>query len=58
MNNTFVADLGHLGAESKPAARVDWQTAVVTKMRADMKWVPPYVSATRVECLQGHALER
>lgn len=52
-----VADMGYLGADSKRAARVGWQTAVVTKLRADMKLVPPYVSATRVECPQGQVLE-
>lgn len=52
-----VADMGYLGAESKLAARVGWQTAVVTKLRADMKLVPPYVSATQVECPQGQTLE-
>lgn len=52
-----VADMGYLAAESKQAARVGWRTAVVTKLRADMKLVPPYVSATQVECPQGQALE-
>ena len=52
-----VADMGYLGAESKQAARTGWQTAVVTKLRADMKLVPPYVSATQAECPQGQALE-
>ena len=36
-----VADLGYLSAASKQAARTGWQTAVVTKLRADMKWLPP-----------------
>ena len=52
-----VADLGYLSAESKAAARAGWQCAVITKLRADMKLVPPYVSATRVECPQGQRLE-
>jgi len=52
-----VADMGYLSAESKEAARVGWQTAVVTKLRAGMKLVPPYVSATQVECPQGQRLE-
>ncbi len=52
-----VADMGYLGAENKRAVRVGWQTAVVTKLRADMKLVPPYVSATRVACPQGQVLE-
>jgi hypothetical protein len=52
-----VADMGYLAAESKQAARTGWQTAVVTKLRADMKLVPPYVSAAQVECPQGQRLE-
>ena len=52
-----VADMGYLSAESKKAARENWQTAVVTKLRADMKLVPPYVTAQRVECPQGQLLE-
>ena len=52
-----VADMGYLSAESKAAARAGWQCAVVTTLRADMKLVPPYVSATCVECPQGQRLE-
>jgi hypothetical protein len=46
-----------LSAPSKQAARAGWQSAVVTKLRADMKLVPPYASAARVECPQGQRLE-
>jgi hypothetical protein len=52
-----VADMGYLSAASKQAARTGWQTAVVTKLRADMKLVPPYVNAVQVECPQGQPLE-
>jgi hypothetical protein len=52
-----VADMGYLSAEGKATARMGWQCAVITKLRADMKLVPPYVSATRVECPQGQPLE-
>ena len=52
-----VADMGYLSGPSKQAAREGWQSAVVTKLRADMKLVPPYASATRVECPQGQPLE-
>jgi hypothetical protein len=51
-----VADMGYLAAESKRAARQNWQTAVVTKLRSDMKLWPPYVTTTRVECSQGQRL--
>jgi len=52
-----VADMGYLAAESKKAARENWQTAVVTRLRADMKLLPPYVTAERVECPHGQRLE-
>jgi hypothetical protein len=52
-----VADLGYLSAPGKQAIRAGWQCAVVTKLRADMKLVPPYVGAARVECPQGQRLE-
>lgn len=52
-----VADMGYLSASGKQAAREDLQTAVVTKLRADMKLVSPYANATTVECPQGQRLE-
>jgi hypothetical protein len=52
-----VADMGYLAGAGKQAVREGWQSAVVTKLRADMKLEPPYVSATRVECPQGQRLE-
>jgi hypothetical protein len=52
-----VADMGYLSSPCKQAAREGWQTAVVTKLRADMKLVPPYVDATTVACPQGQRLE-
>lgn len=52
-----VADMVYLSGPGKQAAREGWQTAVVTKLRADMKLVPPYVNATRVECPQGQRLK-
>lgn len=52
-----VADMGYLSATDKQAVRTGWQCAVVTKLRADMKLVPPYVSAAQVACPQGQRLE-
>jgi hypothetical protein len=46
-----------LSGASKTAARTGWQTAVVTKLRADMLLLPPYLSATHVQCPQGQPLE-
>jgi hypothetical protein len=52
-----VADMGYLSADSKQQAREGWQTAVVTKLRSDMKLLPPYRSAVEMECAQGQRLE-
>jgi hypothetical protein len=52
-----VADMGYLSAPDKQAVRTGWQCAVVTKLRADMKLVPPYGNAAQVECPQGQRLE-
>lgn len=52
-----VADMAYLSAHSKQQAREGWQTAVVTKLRADMKLQPPYRSAVEMECAQGQRLE-
>src|ERR1035437_2568216 len=52
-----VADMGYLSAPDKQAIRAGWQCAVVTKLRADMKLMPPYASAAQVECPQGQPLE-
>lgn len=52
-----VADMAYLSGASKAAARTGWQTAVVTKLRADMRLLPPYQSAVHVACPQGQALE-
>jgi len=51
-----VADMGYLAAEGKKAARENWPTAVVTELRADMKLLPPYGTAQRVECPQAQRL--
>lgn len=37
----IVADMGYLGAEAKRFCREHWQVAVLTKVRVDMKLVPP-----------------
>lgn len=52
-----VADLGYLSAPGKRAAREGWQTAVVTKLRADMKLVSPDADVRTVACPQGQRLE-
>jgi hypothetical protein len=52
-----VGDMGYLSADIKRAARLGWNTAVITKLRADVPMQPPYVGPTRVECPQGQELE-
>ena len=52
-----VGDMGYLSAEIKRAARLGWQTAVVTPLRANIALQPPYVNPGRVECPQGQRLE-
>ena len=52
----IVADMGYLAAEAKRRCRERWQVAVLTKLRSDMKLVPPYVAWNQAACLQGEPL--
>jgi hypothetical protein len=51
-----VADMGYVAAEAKAICRKTWRVAVVTKLKANMKLVPPYVAWNRAECHQGQPL--
>jgi hypothetical protein len=51
-----VADMGYLGAAAKQHCRERWGVAVLTKLRSDMKLVPPYVAWDRATCLQGEPM--
>ena len=51
-----VADMGYLGATAKQQCRERWRVAVLTKLRSDMKLVPPYVAWDRAACPQGEPL--
>ena len=51
-----VADMGYLGAVAKQQCRERWRVAVLTKLRSDMKLVPPYVAWNRAACPQGESL--
>ena len=51
-----VADMGYLGAEAKRHCREQWRVAVLTKLRRDMKLVPPYVAWNQAACPQGEPL--
>lgn len=51
-----VADMGYLGAAAKRRCREQWRVAVLTKLRRDMKLVPPYVAWNQAACPQGEPL--
>ena len=51
-----VADMGYLGAAAKQRCRERWRVAVLTKLRSDMKLVPPYVAWNQAACPQGEPL--
>ena len=52
----MVADRGYLGAAAKQQCRERWRVAVLTKLRSDMKLVPPYVTWHQAACPQGEPL--
>jgi hypothetical protein len=52
-----VADMGYLAAAAKQRCRQQWQVAVVTKLRTDMKLVPPFVAWNQAACPQGEPLQ-
>ena len=51
-----VADMGYLAAEGKAFCRKTWRVAVVTRLKANMLLVPPYVAWNQAECPQGQPL--
>lgn len=51
-----VADMGYLGAPAKQQCREQWGVGVLTKLRCDMKLVPPYVAWNQAACPQGEPL--
>ena len=51
-----VADMGYLGAPAKRQCREQWGVSVLTKLRSDMKLVPPYVAWNQAACPQGEPL--
>jgi hypothetical protein len=50
------ADMSYMGVETKAFCRKNWRVAVVTKLRSDMKLVPPYVAWNQAQCHQGQPL--
>jgi hypothetical protein len=51
-----VADMGYLAAAAKQQCRERWRVAVLTKLRSDMRLVPPYVAWDQAACPQGEPL--
>lgn len=52
----IVADMGYLGAAAKRQCREQWGVSILTKLRSDMKLVPPHVAWNQVACPQGEPL--
>jgi hypothetical protein len=52
----IVADMGYLGSPAKQQCREQWGVSVLTKLRSDMKLVPPYVAGHQAACPQGEPL--
>lgn len=52
----IVADMSYMGSDLKKLCRTRWQVAVVTRLRSDMRLLPPYVAWNRVQCHQGQPL--
>ena len=52
----IVADMGYLGAPAKQRCREQWGVSVLTKLRSDMKLVPPYGAWNQAACPQGEPL--
>lgn len=53
----IVADMGYLASAAKQQCRQQWRVAVVTKLRTDMKLVPPFTAWNQTACPQGQRLE-
>lgn len=47
---------GIFGGQAKQQCRERWRVAVLTKLRSDMKLVPPYVAWDQAACPQGEPL--
>jgi len=52
-----VGDMGYINMQKQRQIREQWQVALVTKMRADMKLVPPFEPGPCAVCPQGQALD-
>jgi hypothetical protein len=48
--------MGYWGAPAKQQCREQWGVSVLTRLRGDMKLVPPYVTWDQAACPQGEPL--
>ena len=51
--NMIVADMGYIEAGTKRLLRETRQIAVVTRLKENMRLVPPFESCERAVCEQG-----
>jgi hypothetical protein len=52
-----VGDLGYIHQQTKREIRQQWQVAVVTKLKRDMKIMEPFDAWDQMSCHQGQALQ-
>jgi len=52
-----VGDMAYINMQKQRQIREQWQVAVVTKLRSDMKLVPPFEPGPQAVCPQGQALD-
>lgn len=52
-----VGDLGYIHQQTKREIRQQWQVAVVTKLKRDMKIMEPFDAWDQMSCQQGQALQ-
>lgn len=54
--NLVVGDMGYISLETQRKIRERWGVTVLTKLRADMKLVPPFEAGPVAVCRQGQRL--
>lgn len=52
-----VGDMGYINMQKQRQIREQWRVAVVTKLRSDMKLVPPFEPGPQAVCPQGQSLD-
>ena len=55
--DVVVGDMGYIAAATKKQIRERWNVAVVTRIKENMKLVPPFQSWNQVACVQGQPLK-